>query len=307
MEKRAAYLVTDPDAGMRLDAFAARELNCGLREAKRRIENGDILVNGKAKPPRFKLPSGASVLSIQRSPNLGQEFASAVKLIAATNEYVAFHKPAGLHSASIAAGRKPSLEDMLCDHWPTWRDAWALEPETALPAEPPELVNRLDAATSGIVVAAFNQKGVRRFRDLEAAGLVDKLYFAVVRGILVSPLDLRGELDVASRKKTRVRETETAEKTRRTKVIPLSGTMRPSFQIPQETTLVRAHIQRGARHQIRAHLAHAGFPILGDALYGQKETVYTLYLHHARIIMPGFSARRTPEWLSEDFFSNADF
>ncbi|MBU1247724.1 MAG: RluA family pseudouridine synthase, partial [Proteobacteria bacterium] len=59
------------------------------------------------------------------------------------------------------------------------------------------------------------------------------------------------------------------------------------------TTFVRAIIARGARHQIRAHLAAAGHPIVGDALYGTAGE--RLCLYHTALDFPGFSVRLDPD------------
>ena len=60
---------------------------------------------------------------------------------------------------------------------------------------------------------------------------------------------------------------------------------------------LQADIAKGARHQIRAHLAAYGYPILGDTIYEKTENDEgRLYLHHARIIFPGFTAVCPPQW-----------
>ena len=63
-------------------------------------------------------------------------------------------------------------------------------------------------------------------------------------------------------------------------------------------SLLELTILRGARHQIRAHLADAGFPIVGDAQYGLESTSRAgrMYLHHFSIALPGFRAEAAPDW-----------
>lgn len=201
---------------------------------------------------------------------------------------------------------------------------------------PPRLLTRLDWGTSGLALAAFSPEAARRFREWEAGGAVEKWYFAVVRGDLRQALDLGRDLDTADRKKTRVRTRENADSARRTRVVPLrpvrAGAFAggvaaafpaggaalpgifvpapalagPSFLMPDPSgpsvlTLALAGIRRGARHQIRAHLAAAGFPLYGDAQYGgveQKEEAARSYflLHHGAVRLPGFSAVAMPGW-----------
>ena len=48
----------------------------------------------------------------------------------------------------------------------------------------------------------------------------------------------------------------------------------------QEHTLVECLLHTGRTHQIRVHLEHLGFPILGDKIYGQKDDIFLEYLEH---------------------------
>ncbi|NMC48309.1 MAG: RNA pseudouridine synthase [Desulfovibrio sp.] len=190
-------------------------------------------------------------------------------------DYGAVFKPGGLSTASVGPGGGACLEDRLPGLFPGRRAI---------------LLGRLDRATSGIVAVAFDTGAAERFREAEDRGLVEKTYLAVVRGRISGPLTVENALDTARRKKTRVLD-RPAEPLRRTRVAPLG------YDAGTDLTLVRAVIMKGARHQIRAHLASLGRPILGDALYGraQKEEG-PLFLHHIRITFPGFTAVSSPDW-----------
>ena len=69
-------------------------------------------------------------------------------------------------------------------------------------------------------------------------------------------------------------------------------------QVKQKACLLEVTIFRGARHQIRAHLASAGFPILGDPVYDPdyQKIWGGLYLHHFAVALPGFLAITPPPW-----------
>lgn len=215
--------------------------------------------------------------------------AAAVRLVAANAEFAAFFKPAGLHTARIAGNAAPSLEEIVITQWERMRP-----PGSALP--PPTLLSRLDNPTSGIVAAAFTPDAMRRFRQMEADGKTEKLYLAVVRGDMTSPIVVRNILDTDNRKKTRVKKTDSPDPTRHTRSAPQEA-FAARGEPGTPLTLVEARINRGARHQIRAHLAHAGFPILGDTLYGDPDDAHALHLHHACLELPGFSAFCPPAWI----------
>lgn len=67
---------------------------------------------------------------------------------------------------------------------------------------------------------------------------------------------------------------------------------------PAGRTLVLCCIHKGARHQIRAHMAHIGYPLVGDTLYGSTATE-PLRLHHGHVSWDAFTACSLPEWLQE--------
>lgn len=275
MINERAFTVREEDAGTRLDFFLARHLFCGQRAAKRLIADGGVNVDGKQRPPHFKLPAGTRVsLNETKTP----PFSVPVRLVARNGDFAAFFKPGGLHTAAIRGSSAASLENSLAEQGISVT-----------------LLSRLDGETSGLVPAAFSQQAVDLFKTMEAEGRIRKEYLALVHGTPEGPLLLRNALDTDGRKMTRVLEHLTDDATRHTELIPL-----PLPSPKEGTSLVAVRIRRGARHQIRAHLAAAGFPILGDGLYGNGQTSEgVLFLHHARVTLPGFTAFVPPSWLPE--------
>lgn len=186
----------------------------------------------------------------------------------------------------------------------------AVPSSSSLLSPPPILLTRLDEATSGIVLAALTPEAAERFRSFERGGLTQKSYFAVVRGRLSHPLAIKNRLAVDNRKMTRVLDEDDPDPTRHTVVIPLAvadavleeescDKQGEGDRAGCEATLIRVRITRGARHQIRAHLAGAGFPLVGEWMYptaAERTSGARLYLHHARVEFPGFSALDMPGW-----------
>ncbi len=318
MAHEHTHSVPEKDANSQLDAFVSRVLSCSAQGAKRLILEGSVMVDGRARPPHCKLAPGAQVVVKQTDAGL---YPPLFALAAATRDYCAFVKPSGLHTARIMGSGEPSLEQSLASLWgasqgipripvnataapPGLLDALGgpepthgISPD-ALPPEPPTLLSRLDAATSGLVAAAFTEDAAKRFRDLEAAGKVDKYYLALVQGAVPGPFRVTNALDTDNRKKTRVLAETSPDPTRHNEIVPMPEDGMAHAAAHGKTTLVSVHIKRGARHQIRAHLAHAGFPLVGDALYGSAAAETPLHLHHARLLLPGFSAFHLPSWLS---------
>ncbi len=254
------------------------------------------------------------------------------RLVALDAEFAALYKPAGLHTTALAGGAGSSLEGMLATAWPVFVDRHcvterqgcsALLPKPATgplragtaeagrrgtgpPAElppVPRLLTRLDYGTSGLVLGALTPEAAERFRTFEVAGRVEKTYFALVRGSLEKPLCLTGALRTDNRRKSLVLDAPHPDPARHTHVWPLRRGSFPGFDEP--CTLVRVRIGRGARHQIRAHLAAAGFSLYGDGLYGTEGSpeLKGFYLHHAAVTFPGFSASVPSPW---DFWTGKE-
>lgn len=309
-------ILVDADLdGARLDRALEPLLpGSGLRLRRRLIENGRVLVEGRPAPASLKLragqrlsllPEGAEAATDGKAegrPEGGQDGAEQqvaeaahvarpaagsrpkIRIVERTKDYAALDKPAGLHSAALAGGGGQSLE--------------ALLPEL-FPGITPRLLNRLDFLTSGLVLVSLNARAAKVFTALKPKDVV-KEYMAVVDGRLDEPLQLKRKLDTDDRKRTRVLGKMENDARGWTLVWP------EALLVGEERTLVRVRIQAGARHQIRAHLAAADLPIVGDPLYGPHsealgsgEETGRLYLHHRRLEFQGFKAFCQPPWLKE--------
>lgn len=264
--------VSSLDEGSRLDkALETLFPELGLRGRRRLVEDGRVLVDGVARPAAYKVRAGQGITIAAKSrPGLRDD----VFVVRETGGLAAIFKPSGLHTVALAGRSNQSLERMLPD---------------IFPGGGASLLNRLDQATSGLVMAALNARSRERYLRLEMDGLIVKQYSAIVAGALFEPVVVKNRLDVANRSVTRMTDDDDPDPSRWTSVEPVR------FLPGGRASLVRAVIRRGARHQIRVHLASLGHPIHGDDVYGGPEE-HRLYLHHRRIELPGFDAEISPDW-----------
>ena len=136
----------------------------------------------------------------------------------------------------------------------------------------PHMIHRLDRETGGVMVFAKTDEAGAELRALWAAGLVTKEYVALVRGrmplgegAIDAPLGREVSSSVAI--KDCVRPDGAAARTR--------WRCERHFEREKEVySWVRVWLDTGRKHQIRIHLSHLGYPILGDKLYGGDERIY---------------------------------
>lgn len=130
----------------------------------------------------------------------------------------------------------------------------------------PALVNRIDRNTGGIVIAAKNAVSLRvlnkKLKDRE----IEKYYLCIVHGYLNKKTDtLKGYL-VKNEDKNLVKIYS--------KKVDESKEIRTEYKVISEKnnlSLVEVHLLTGRTHQIRAHFAYIGHPLLGDGKYGTNE------------------------------------
>jgi 23S rRNA pseudouridine1911/1915/1917 synthase len=240
-----------------------------VRRAGRRLRKGDSVTAGEI------LEVAESVAD--RSPPLPE--ALPLEVIEETAAWVAVAKPPGIPSHPLRGGELGTLANRLV----------AAYPECALAGEDPReagLVHRLDAGTSGILVAARSPLAWRDLRDRFSRGEVVKEYLA-----LVGPGAVAGATDVPlgqSGGRAVVGVPDAREARTSWTVVASSAT----------ATLLRCLAHTGRMHQIRAHLAHNGFPIAGDSQYGGSPPVLPLiefFLHASRVSFVGRRAELPPD------------
>ncbi len=259
----------------RLDNFLLRRMK-GVPKSHvyRVVRSGEVRVNSARVKPDYRLKLGDKV----RVPPVRVADASS-RPAARPIEY-----PIVYEDPSILVINKPSG---IAVHGGSGVSQGVIE---ALRAARPEakvleLVHRLDRDTSGLLVVAKKRGALTEFHRMLRDGEVEKIYVAVVKGAPAGKhFDIREPLHkyVNAKGERRVAVKEGGqEAVTRVKVLGSSGGL----------SFLQLRLMTGRTHQIRVHLAHSGYPVLGDDKYGDfefnralaRQGVKRLFLHAHRL------------------------
>jgi 23S rRNA pseudouridine955/2504/2580 synthase len=240
--------------------------------------SGDTLQHPDAKATGFakkKSTWGQTRTGAEKQAHWG---AHELDLIVQTEDYVIINKPSGLASQP-GSGTRPG--ESLVEYLWEWGRNEGLDFK-------PTIAHRLDQETSGMIIAALHGDTLRDFTRLIREHEVDKFYFALVKGNLKKDRGTISEsltrTDNAKGSKMLVgQDDEKAQK---------AITHYRVKQHYEGYDLVKIKLETGRMHQIRAHFASIGHPLLGDTRYGdfalnrevkKQFGLNRLFLHSCRL------------------------
>jgi len=240
----------------RLDAIVRAALpGLSRRVVRALIAEGAVRVDGRRATKGARVPAGAVVTVPALPAGPAPEPALAVPVVYEDEHLVVLDKPGGMPAHALDPRQRGTAAAFLVARYP----------ETARVGDPlaPGLVHRLDTGTSGLLLAARTPEAHAGLRRALRAHAVEKRYLALVAG---QPRAASWRADVPLAHDPRDRR----------RMIPGRPALR-AWAASTEVRVVRAvgphalaeaTIRTGVTHQVRAHLALGGHPVLGDELYG---------------------------------------
>ncbi len=265
------FTVEEEDAGRRIDLFLAGKISEGYSRTalQRIISSGAVLLNGLPVKPCHKVALGDSVQitlpEAKSSPLIPQDID--FKIIYEDGDILVIDKPSGLVVHPGSAIHQGTLVNGLIRHT---ADLSSINPSR------PGIVHRLDKDTSGLMVIAKNNPAHLNLVKQFARHRVKKKYIALVQGVV--ELD-EGIIDLPIGRHKKDFRRQAVSFTDSKKAVTRYRVLKRF----KEATLLELVPRTGRTHQLRVHLAHIGYPILGDVKYGKKTDFPRLALHAAEL------------------------
>lgn len=270
-----SILVTFEDNGIRLDRFFKRHYaNIPFTIIAKLIRKGKIKVNTKKADISTRLAENDKIFypafTDEELPVRDYEIPQ--RMIREVEEAILFkdenilviNKPAGL---AVQGGSKikVSLDD-IAEHLKFGNE------------KKPKLVHRLDRDTSGIIIMARKVNIAAYLGELFKQKKIEKIYLAIVKGI---PENMVGKIDIPLAKEVNEGFEKVGTSKNGKRAITYYQVMDHSGR---EFSLLALKLVTGRTHQIRAHLAMIGCPILFDEKYGAEDSIVNdiepqMYLH----------------------------
>jgi 23S rRNA pseudouridine1911/1915/1917 synthase len=241
-------------SGQRLDQVAA-QLFPDYSRAKLQewIKSAHLLVDGRSVKTNAKLIGGESIRLDIELPDEGEWESEAMDLdvVFEDDDILVIDKPAGLVVHPAAGNYQGTLLNGLLHAYPSLR---------ALPRA--GIVHRLDKDTTGLMVIAKTLPAQTHLVEQMQARSVSRKYVAFVVGVCPAEgtVDAPIGRDPKDRKKMAVVRSGGKEAVTHYRRLGRFGPF----------SLLRLRLETGRTHQIRVHMAHIGFPLLGDPNYGKK-------------------------------------
>ena len=265
-----SIIVMQNEAGQRLDKLLAKYLNKAPKSfIYKMLRKKNITLNGK-KAKGNEITVLHDEIKLYLSDETIENFSvlhiekTNVKLnIIYENEHILLiNKPCGMLSQ-----KAKSSDSSLVEHVISYLLETKSVTEESLRSFKPGICNRLDRNTSGIVVAGKSLAGLQDMTEVFRDRRIHKDYLCLVAGIVNSPKLIEGFLEKDERKN----QVTISRQQNHKDALPIKTEYHPLVS-RNGVTLLKVKLITGRSHQIRAHLASIGHPIIGDSKYGNIQT-----------------------------------
>ncbi|NLP35735.1 MAG: RluA family pseudouridine synthase [Clostridiales bacterium] len=296
------FIVQDNEAGQRLDKLLLKILNKAPKSfIYKMLRKKNIVLNGKKADGSERLNVNDEIKLFLSDSTIAQ-FQDSIDstiveydldIVYEDSHLLIINKPFGVLSQK---GKKEDVS--LVEHVTSYLLSTNQLTKQQLISFRPGLCNRLDRNTSGLIIAGKSLLGLQEMARLLKEGSVDKYYLCIVKGKVESKHRIEGYLHKDTKKNVVTILSEKRDNSAFicTEYEPFYISEPKEIQgVKEYYTLLQVKLITGRSHQIRAHLASIGHPILGDFKYGEQKTNHYFkinyglshqLLHSYRIVYP---------------------
>lgn len=300
----------DAEAGRLDKAILSRAPRSTRALVSRCFATGGVVAGGAAARKSFRPIPGVevSVSALAETGDCAVEPEPDSPLSVVWNDaaagLVALDKPAGQPCHPLASGERGTMASALVARFP---QASSVGDNPLMPG----LLHRIDAGTSGLVLAALTAEAWTFARAQFAAQTVRKTYLARVIGRVAGPGGASGFLAHCSSFRGKMRTVSAARQPKGERAMFAETFWKPLFR-DGSSTILEVEIRTGVTHQIRCQLSAAGHPVEGDTLYGAPTPLrgpfgafHRLHAHALSLQLPSGRTvtvkTQLPEWARPDF------
>jgi len=258
--RRLLVTVTDSEVGERIDrALAAHLVAEGLSRSvlARLCDEGRVTLAGVAVRSSARVRGGEEFAVEVPPPEPVRAEAEAIPLTVVFEDahLLVVDKPAGLVVHPAKGHATGTLVNAVLHHA-------SVDDVDGDPMRP-GIVHRIDRDTSGLLVVARTAEARAKLEVLFRAHTIERRYLALVEGS--APPTATYDTPYGRHPRDRMKFTGKVAADRRA----VTHTRREALLADGAASLVACTLETGRTHQIRVHLSEAGFPLLGDAMYGR--------------------------------------
>ena len=247
-------LIVESEEQKRIDAYISENTEYSRTAVQRLIEEEKITVNGKKEKASYKVQNGDKI-EIEEEPAKEIELKAQdipVEILYEDDDIIVVNKPKGMVVHPANGNPDGTLVNAVM--------AICKDSLSGIGGEiRPGIVHRLDKNTSGAIIIAKNDKAHIALSNQLKNHEIKKTYIALVRGI-VKENNATINMPIARSKNDRKKMA--VDKNGKEAITHFKVLKR--FD---KCTLLEVNIETGRTHQIRVHLSHIGYPIIGDDVY----------------------------------------
>ncbi len=271
------FIVSKDENKERLDVFLNNKIEGITRSyLKNLIQDGSILVNGEIKKSGYSLKENDKIVVNIPDDKTSDIVPEDIKLdiIYEDDDVIIINKKKGMvvhpangnYTGTMVNSLMYSHKDNLSSINGVIR---------------PGIVHRIDKDTSGILVVAKNDNAHKKLSEQFKVHSINRVYVALVKGIIKED-DIDIDLPIGRNPKDRKKMVVTYKNSKNAKTH--IHVLRRFYA--SNVTLIEARLETGRTHQIRVHMAYMNHPLVGDEVYGKKDSKFKVegQMLHAKIL-----------------------